>query len=95
MLSETSQLQKGKLRGAGRWGAAPWKSIDLVCKAPGSSIRKKKYTKAVCLRRHLAEALGVDLIETENRVDDSTFWGLEKLSVDVFSLARGKEPEAG
>lgn len=35
------------------------------------------------------------MIETENRVDDSTFWGLEKLSVDVFSLARGKEPEAG
>lgn len=72
----------------GDGGAAPWKSINLVRKAPGSSIRRKKYTRAVCLRLHLAEALGVDLVETENRVDDSSFWGLEKLSVDVSSLAR-------
>lgn len=29
-----------------------------------------------------------DLVETENRVDDSTFWGPERLAVDIFSLAR-------
>lgn len=68
----------GKLRG---------RALTLCAKPQVQASEGKKYTRTVCLCLHLAEALGVDLVETENRVDDSTFWGPEK-SADVLSLSR-------